>query len=161
MSEVSRIASIIKESFHDTNLSNASEQGIFQEYDPMIPAFMDMIGGRNWTDFLLVLETSQYYWVQTYGEMLAYMTPKAFHYFAPAVLIFSMNENADVLPGSFFGQLYPHGPEPVQHYIQERIDQFSDTQKHAIAIVIHQYYSSNRDETQFAKDLQNYWAEWL
>jgi hypothetical protein len=134
MSDAASIARTIHESFGDTALIGDDALAIFgNSHHPEIWAFMEMIGGKDWQGFLHVLETSDE--AQTYGHMYNFMTPQAYHYFAPALLIFSMNEKSDVLGGDFLRSLLPASTEKHQQYIQESLRLFSD-QRIAQALLV-------------------------
>lgn len=124
--ELANIVRVIHESFRDTISPGDDELSLFGPgWHPEQAAFMEMIRGKDWKGFLHVLETRDD--GREYGHMFNFMTPQAYHYFAPALLIFSMDiEKADVLAEAFLASLLPFSPERHQQYMQERLRLFSD-----------------------------------
>jgi hypothetical protein len=107
MSDIFSLKHLIEESFMGSEHPGDDENDIFVVEDFDVPEFMEMIHGNDWKSFLNVLETSEFPLSQSYGGMFYYMSDKAFHYFAPAHLLFSLHENSDTLAGAFFSHLYP------------------------------------------------------
>ena len=169
MMDVANLTRIVEESFRDSVSPGEEESDLFEVYDLAIPHFLEMIQGKDWKGFLHVLETCEFSMAQFYGGMVYFMTPQAFHYFAPAFLIFSLNEKADVLADAFFGHLYPQ-PESYESQ-PERVPQlialFSEPQKRAVALVVDYYtrlmypknYARGLDESSI--DLRRYWESWM
>ena len=166
-SEVTSIIEVINESFSKTIPPDDNADAIFGPgWHPEQESFMEMIHGKDWKGFLEVLETSDQ--AQVYGRMFNFMTPYAYHYYAPAFLIFSMNEEADILADAFLSSLHGAGSEFVtqgrehqQQRIQERLIQFSESQKHAIALVIDYYYRINGAYLPDQQNLVVSWSKWL
>lgn len=156
-SEVGTIVRIIDESFRDISPPASSDPIIGQH--PEAEQFLRLISDKNWMDFLHILETDDN--GRTYGQMFFFMTPQAYHYFAPALLIFSMNAKADFLAPAFLGSLLPSGSKYRQEAIMERLNLFTEEQKHAIALVVDYYYRRYGTTLQEDEELVAYWAPWL
>lgn len=167
--QVASLTRLVEESFSDSVSPGEREEDIFAVYDLDIPQFMEMIKSKDWKGFLRVLETSEFALSQFYGQMVSFMTPKAFHYFAPAFLIFSMNEEADMVPIVFFGHLYPdpkfYRGQPER--VRQLVALFSEPQKRAIALVVDYYsgsmypFNSLQGFTGWCSRLRFYWRRWM
>jgi hypothetical protein len=173
MRDIASITQFIEESFPDS--LRPPDDDLFEAYEPAIPQFLEMIEGKDWKGFLHVLETAEFSTVQFYGSLIGYMTPETFIYFTPALLIYSMNEDADMVADSFFWQLSPskNAEEVYSTKLQAVLDTFSDQQKRAVALVVDYYtrqdYVINKDTgmkdySPMYEDygpLLNLWMPWL
>jgi hypothetical protein len=149
------IVRIIEESFQDTVPPEHSESALFATEDIGIPDMMDMmemIEGKDWKGFLDILETPPFPVAALFAHEMAYfMTHQAFHYFAPAYLIYALDKEADYpdTPSAFLNQLAP--PSGIPFYEAEEFNPllklFSVPQKRAIANVIdYRIRPNTRDE---------------
>ena len=142
----SNLTKLVEESFSDT--VRPDDAHIFEDYDlPDKLEFLEMVKGKDWKDFLHDLETDGYK-VQFCSSMFGFITSEAKYYFMPALLIFSMNKEADSLADTTL-----HYLSPDQVYTMQ--------QKHAIAqIIYHISYQFGEDDSDY-EFVRNVWAPWL
>lgn len=142
------LTKLVEESFSDT--IRPADAHIFEDYEParqVFLKFLEMIKGKDWKEFLHVLQTDGYM-VQFCSSMFGHMTSEAKYYFMPALLIFSMNKKADRLADT---TLYYLSPDRV----------YTTRQKHAIAQIIHHIgYHFGEDDSDY-EFVRNVWVPWL
>lgn len=156
--DVPTITRIIMESFCD--IARPDDEGLFEVYDPAIPDFLTMIRGKDWKGFLHVLETAEFSMAMYYGGMAVFMTEEALHYFAPALLIFSMNENSDVLPDMLFGILDPSSGryESDSGSWQKLVGLFTNEQRRAVVMLMTYRCRLDPDYIESHKPVRDVWA---
>ena len=161
MVDLECVIATVRESFQDNVAPSFGERDIFEVNDGGIPEFMNMIKGRDWQGLLDYLEKSEPNLARRYGGMVVFMTPEAFHYFAPALLIYCTSDHADTLVHTFFGCLYIHGPRDLKRWHRKVFGLFTNREKRAVAIVISYMMASDRFSGELEVALQNYWKFWL
>jgi hypothetical protein len=158
------IIRMIADSFHDTVPPEHSASALFSTDDLRIPDMMAMIEGKEWKGFLEILQTPSIAYSQLFAyEMAFYMSPEAFHYFAPAYLIFSLEKDSDYTDtaDAFLNQLAP--PSGIPFYDAEEFNPilklFSVPQKRAIAYVIR--YRIQEMNNRAGVGPGHYWNKWI
>ncbi len=155
------LVKMVEERFSDNVRPADEEDEIFESRDPGVRDFMKFINGKDWKDFLAYLQTGKFSKVQYFGGMISFMTPKAFHYFTPSLLIAVLTADISQLADTFFSRLMPRPDDEVGR-IDRILDTYSEQQKSVIALVVEQYahftppFGSRIDE-----DLYQYWKPML
>ena len=164
MLDKAEIIRIVEESFRDTVPPAHSESDLFATKDLGIPDMMEMIESKDWQGFLEILETNSFPYTHLFAqEMAFFMTPQAFHYFAPAYLIYALDSTADYpdTAHAFLDQLAP--PSGVPFYDAEEFNPllkvFSIPQKCAIAHGIN--YRLREKNSNAGVGPGHYWRKWI
>lgn len=156
--DVASLSRIVEQSFCD--VVRPDEEKMFDCYDPAIPDFIAMIKGKDWCGFLRVLETVEFSMAMLYGEMMVYMTDEAFHYFSPALLIFSMNEKSDVLSSLFFQRIDPSSAYFHSDHVlwQAFVGLFTGAQRQAVLLIMKYFYALDPVHFQYYNAVCDRWA---
>ncbi len=102
--------------------------------------------GQRWNDL-------DVFTLRSYGEGLRLFTPRAWHYYLPAYLIGSLDENADVLEDQVLRTLDPYYNEISSDVaLPARLPKLSEEEKVAVLNYLRHLWDKHRD---------NYHEEWL
>ncbi len=97
------------------------------------------------------------------------MTVQAYIYYCPALLIFSMSDNADTAASGPMDDLTPpakhkNGKNPLEYYddtTDQRVALLSVEQKRAVAMVVRYYCEDELPFDDRCEPCLNYWDRWL
>lgn len=160
------LTDLIAWSFKDIQPPGDSVEDIFHEEVFETSRFMDIIRGKDWREFLYILETHdetcEISLPLCCADMIYYLTPKAFHYFAPAYLIHAINSDSTDIITIFFSRLLPVSYLPVldPDQLRQRLEQFSNQQMRTLGLAINYFAHIIYSHEERAR-LRKYWMKWI